>query len=176
MLDEAVKVNSIACKLASTRIFLPISILVKNHKNIQIPISEMLWKNKNEQTIINLKAFPVGATCNGILQEITIDPPVGEDHSFKDRGGDRQLEGCVEVMLLFLRSMNHLTPSNHNKATVAEVSCVYCVLVTVECHHTRCTAPWKFNTCHLLHRSDRTHAHNVITIMGYVLYIITFHS
>ena len=31
-------------------------------------ISEMLQKNKVEQTIINLKAFPVDATCNGILQ------------------------------------------------------------------------------------------------------------
>lgn len=63
--------------------------------------------------------------------------PVAQHHSLHPRGGNGQLEGCVEVVLLLVRAMDHLPSSHHQKARVAQVRCVELVALTVQHHDAR---------------------------------------
>lgn len=69
--------------------------------------------------------------------------PVTEHHPLSSRGGDRQLEGCVEIVLLFMGAMNHLSFPNHQEARVTEVTSVQPVTLPIQNHNTGCAAAYK---------------------------------
>lgn len=69
--------------------------------------------------------------------------PVTEHHSLCSRGSNRQLEGCVEIVLLLVRAVNHLSPPDHQETRVAKVTRVQPVAVAVQNHYAGSAAPCK---------------------------------
>lgn len=60
--------------------------------------------------------------------------PVTEHHSLSPRRSNGQLEGRVEVMLLFVRAMNHLSSPDDQKARVTEVTRVQPMTPSIQDH------------------------------------------
>lgn len=61
--------------------------------------------------------------------------PVTEHHSLGPRRSDGQLEGRVEVMLLFVRAMHHLSAPYNQEAGVTEVTRVQSVTPSIQHHY-----------------------------------------
>lgn len=74
--------------------------------------------------------YPVSASV--------IDPPVTQHDALRPRRGNGQLEGCVEVMLLLVGPMDHLSTPDHQETWVSQVAGVYPVTPAVQYDYTRC--------------------------------------
>lgn len=66
--------------------------------------------------------------------------PVTEDSPLGARGSDGQLEGCVEVVLLLVRAVDHLPSPHHEEARVSQVGRVQLVTLPVQNHNASCAA------------------------------------
>lgn len=60
--------------------------------------------------------------------------PVTEHGPLGSRGCDWQLEGCVEVVLLLIRAMNHLPSSDHQETRISQIGRVQPVALPVQNH------------------------------------------
>lgn len=69
--------------------------------------------------------------------------PVTEYRPLSFRRGDGQLEGRVEIVLLFVRTMDHLPSPNHQEAGVTEVTRVEPVTPPIQDHDTGSAASCK---------------------------------
>lgn len=68
--------------------------------------------------------------------------PVTEHCPFRSWRRDGQLERCVEVMLLFIGAMNHLTAPHHHEARVTKVTGVQSVTPPIQNHDAGCAAAY----------------------------------
>lgn len=66
--------------------------------------------------------------------------PVTEHGPLGSRGCDWQLEGCVEVVLLLVRAMNHLPSSDHQETRISQIGRVQPVTLPVQNDDAGCAA------------------------------------
>lgn len=75
------------------------------------------------------------------LSASVTDPPVTQQQALCPRRSYGQLEGCVEVVLLLVWPMDHLSTPNHQEAGVSQITSVYPVTPTIQNDYTSCATP-----------------------------------
>ncbi len=80
-------------------------------------------------------------TAVSIRYQSVTDPPVTQHHILYTRRGYGQLEGCVEVVLLLIWPVDHLSTPNHQEARVSQITGVYPVTPTIQNDYASCATP-----------------------------------
>lgn len=90
-----------------------------------------------------------------------INLPITKNVSVVPRGWQAQLVGCVEVVLLLVRTVHHSSTSHHHVTTVTDVGRSHHTLASIQDHDACCAAACS-NTTKIIGLSPKKIIHSII--------------